>query len=98
MRNIERNVVTAVNNRFNYKSGNTRVEVRNNEGVKDVFVYLHGNLIYQIVNNVAFFTLAGWNTPTTRSRLHALGVGVNQKNFAPIYNGVEIDANRWYNV
>ena len=96
MRNIERNVVTAVRNCLNYKSGNTRVEVVNNEGVKNVFVYLFGKLIYKIVNGDEFFTLAGWNTQTTRNRLHALGVDVNQKNFAPIYNGVEIDTNAWY--
>jgi len=92
MRTIDSNVVNAVNNRKNYKSGNTRVEVVNN----NVFVYLHGNLIYQIVNNVAFFTLAGWNTPTTRSRLNALGVNVKQKNYKAVFNGREIAVDTWY--
>lgn len=96
MRTIDKNVVNAVNNRFNYKSGNTRVEVVNNEGMKNVFVYLHDNLIYQIVNNVAFFTLAGWNTQTTRSRLQALGVNVTQRNFTAVFNGREIATDTWY--
>ena len=96
MRKIDKNVVNAVNNRFNYKSGNTRVEVVNNEGAKNVFVYLHGNLIYQIVDNVAFFTLAGWNTPTTLGRLNALGVNVKQKNYKAVFNGREIALDTWY--
>lgn len=92
MRTIDSNVVNAVNNRKNYKSGNTRVEVVNN----NVFVYLHGNLIYKIIDDVTAFTLAGWNTSTTRSRLNALGVAVKQRNFQAVFNGKVINANTWY--
>ena len=97
MRKIEEKMVNAVRNCKYFHEGNTEVEPT--QGA--VMVYLHGNLIYKKsrVNGCAdAFNMCGWNTPTTRSRLHALGVAVSQKNFAPIYNGVEIDANRWYNV
>ena len=92
MRQVEQNMVNAVNGRYNYKSGNTRVEVVNN----NVFVYLHGNLIYRIIDGAASFSLAGWNTPTTRSRLNALGVGVYQRNYRAIFDGMEISSAEWY--
>lgn len=97
MRKIEEKMVNAVRNCKYFCEGNTTVEPT--QGA--VMVYLHGNLIYKKsrVNGCASaFNMCGWNTPTTRSRLNALGVAVSQKNFAPIYKGVEIDANRWYNV
>lgn len=94
MRKIEKAMCEAVQMRTNWSESNTIVEVFGDE----VTVYLHGNAIYRVVDGVKYFTLAGWNTPTTRSRLHALGVPVTQKHFAPMYNGVEIDSTRWYNV
>lgn len=92
MRKIDNNVAIAVNNRYDYKSGNTRVEVVNN----NVFVYLHNNLIYRIIDGAVSFTLAGWNTQTTRSRLNALGVNIKQKNYDAILNGRKIDPAVWY--
>ena len=63
-------------------------------------VYLHGNIIANISfgqeNVVAQFTMAGWNTNTTRSRLNAFGVGISQCNWAPYHNGKAISSKGWY--
>lgn len=94
MRKIEKAMCDAINARMNWSCGNTRVDVFNDE----VSVILHGNCIFRIVDGVKYFSLAGWNTTTTRSRLHALGVGVTQKNFKPVYNGQVIEDNVWYQI
>ena len=63
-------------------------------------VYLHGNIIANISfgqeNVVAQFTMEGWNTNTTRSRLNAFGVGISQCNWAPYHNGKAISSKGWY--
>ena len=88
----------AVEARFNWHCGNTQVNVNDNK----VEVYLHGNQIYKKQGRVASFTLAGWNSNTTRSRLRALGVSVKCRNYTPQMevNGeyVDIRSNEWYNV
>lgn len=94
MRKIEKAMCEAVNARMNWSCGNTQVKMLNG----DLIVSLHGNEIFCIVDGVKYFSLAGWNTPTTRSRLHAFGVGVTQKNFKPVYNGKVIEDNVWYQI
>lgn len=85
MRRIEEQMRKAVRNRKNWRASNTAVEV-NDKG--DVFVYLHGNLIMKQYNGAEpYFSLAGWNTVTTRSRLRALGCEVTCKDFAPYRDG-----------
>lgn len=87
-------MLAAVRGRYNWKNDNTAVVVH--EG-GDVDVILHGNRIYSTsVCGGAWFTLAGWNTPTTRSRLRALGVEVMQKQRIPYYKGEAIDATSLY--
>ncbi len=45
-------------------------------------VYLHGNLIAaKDADGVIYYSNAGWNTTTTRSRLSALGAPVRIKDF-----------------
>ena len=92
MRKIEKTMCLAVSANRSFSCGNTLVT--NNDG--ETRVYLHGNMIYKRNEDGEFFTLAGWNTVTTRSRLRALGVDVSQKNFMPYYNGVMIDSYKWY--
>lgn len=94
MRQIEENMVNAINERHNYTEGNTKVRFH----AEGYSVSLHDNVIYFVRNGRHSFTLSGWNTPTTRSRLKALGVEVKQRNFAPLYKGKEINVNKWYNV
>jgi hypothetical protein len=78
MRVIEKQMIEAIKAGKNWLNGNTRVRHDPVVGGCEVEVYLHGNLIAK-----RFFrgedkpgewqiTLAGWNTPTTRSRLNAL--------------------------
>lgn len=96
MRQIEQNMVNAVNGRYNFKSGNTQVTV--NDDI--IRVYLHGNCIYTECNSTGKkrCTLAGWNTPTTRSRLRALGVNIKQKKGLPVVNGYSWLSDYWYNI
>lgn len=92
MRQIEKRMVSAVMNGRSFKSGNT-VVTADTTGVK---VFLHGNCIFAVYQGVKRFTLAGWNSVTTRSRLNALGVAVSQKNWAPMYKGSVINSRAWY--
>ena len=94
MRKIEEKIAYAVRMKKNCGCGNTTVECSNG----NVWVRLHGNLIYKEFEGVKSFTLAGWNTVTTRSRLNALGVDVRQKNWEPVYDGKVISSYSWYNI
>lgn len=74
MRVIEKNMVRAIKDgRKKWTSGNTQVLIVN-EGQKGQHwaVCLHGNLIARLYPFGMEFTLAGWNTVTTRSRINAL--------------------------
>lgn len=79
MRTIEKNMITAINTLEcgqEWQQGNTRV-VHRWDGV--ICVYLHGNNIAVFDGKKWLYSLCGWNTPTTRSRLNALGCGVLQE-------------------
>lgn len=96
MRKIEETMCEAVKAHKNWTCNNTRVV--NVSGVSHV--YLHDNLIAIMVDEKhGKFTLAGWNTPTTRSRLRALGINVTGHigwEKKATYKGVEIDSDKWY--
>lgn len=70
MRKIERDMIAAIRAGKSKVIGNTQVSV---EPVV-TRVFLHGNHIATLRNNLerVEFTLAGWPTPTTRSRINAL--------------------------
>lgn len=102
MRKIEKEMLAAVCERMNWSNGNTSVHVSNDKKV--VRVLLHGNLIYVCKGMRESFSLAGWDTTTTCSRLRALGVKIFHKNRKPyvskcsnLANAIEIDKNEWYN-
>lgn len=73
MRKIEQDMIEAIRAGRDWQSGNTRVS---QGGPRDecARVFLHGKLIAEIDHaiNGTRWTLAGWNTPTTRSRINAL--------------------------
>lgn len=69
MRQIEKMMIQAVNNKKNFRLSNTEVYNKKN----GVFVFLHGNLIFARIDGVNHYSNAGWNTRTTASRLRALG-------------------------
>lgn len=90
-------MLAAIKARKNWKNGNT--EVYFSDGTSKCHVCLHGHCIYRKSDEGwAWFTLAGWNTMTTRSRLRALGLDIRTKNFTPIYKGREIGCNETINI
>jgi hypothetical protein len=69
MRKIESNLIAAIRSRRRFASGNTTYNPTNGH------VRLHGNLIAVVLppdGDRSRWTLAGWNTNTTRSRINAL--------------------------
>jgi hypothetical protein len=99
MRKIEKAMCAAVKERRNWKSSNTEVKVREDAyGYKHVEVRLFKLPIWKWneAEDLTEFSMAGWNTNATRSRLNALGVHVTQRNFIPYYNGREISDYAWH--
>ncbi len=68
MRKIEQQMIAAVLAGRDWQSANTAVRTEGG----NVLVTLHGNTIARCTTGVWEWTLAGWNTPTTRSRINAL--------------------------
>ena len=68
MRKIERQMVTAIRNQTDWRSGNTKVETT--DGVSKVF--LHNNLIATITSYGVRLFDGGWQSNTTKSRLNAI--------------------------
>ena len=87
MRKIEQQMIAAVQNKREFRLDNTSVffisaqESGNPFGARSE-IYLHGNLIAEYWHDekaplaVNRRTLASWPTPTTKSRLRALGANV----------------------
>jgi hypothetical protein len=86
MRKIEKQMIKAIRERKNWKSGNTNVNVTSDGKMVDVF--LHGNLIATVTDcpligeREVMLTSAGWRTNTTKSRLNAI---CYEFNLEPIY-------------
>lgn len=80
-RKIEDQMIAAIRAGKPFKSGNTSVA----QEVDGTYVFLHGNLIAAIGSAKlgTAWTLAGWNTPTTRSRINALARAFNWRG---VYN------------
>ncbi len=60
-------------------------------------VWLHGNaIVKRDPDGLVRWSLAGWNTPTTRERVNGIAnAGVCQVKFDPILNGQVIDPSDW---
>ncbi len=96
MRNIEIQMLNAIYNNKAWQSGNTAVTPKIDGTLA---VYLHGNHIadigsivganrdFLIVNTE---TLRQWSTPTTKSRLRALGANVSTRKGVTYLNNVAI--------
>jgi hypothetical protein len=92
MRHIEEQMLAAIRDRRNWHASNTAVQFE--AGVTTVM--LHGNIIARIhgprLAEQLEFTLAGWNTATTRSRLNAIlgelspGAVVFQRRWMPRFS------------
>lgn len=69
MRKIEKGMLEAIRERRNYHCANTAVLMRP-DGVPRVM--LHGSCIVEVRDAVVVFSMAGWGTVTTRSRINAV--------------------------
>jgi hypothetical protein len=85
MRKIEQQMIAAVQNKREFRLDNTSVffvPAFGDSLIDRSEVYLHGNLIAKYWHDLATplevveETLARWSTPTTKSRLRALGANV----------------------
>lgn len=72
MRKIETLMVTAIKNGHTLHRDNTIVTIGNYGYGNITSVMLHGNVIAKLGKRLEYITLAGWDTQTTKSRLHAL--------------------------
>ena len=61
-------------------------------------VWLHGNaIVKRDADGLVKWSLAGWNTPTTRERVNGIAnADVCQFKFEPILNGQVIDSSDWF--
>ena len=87
MKRIEEKMLDAIRGGYDWHESNTAVTHLDNNVVR---VRLYGNLIAKCDPvNGWLFSLAGYNTNTTRSRLNALGCKVCQRNGKPMRDGIE---------
>jgi hypothetical protein len=61
-------------------------------------VWLYGNaIVKRDPDGLVRWSLAGWNTPTTRERVNGIAnAGVCQFKFEPVLNGEVIDSSDWF--
>jgi hypothetical protein len=92
MRKIEQQMIDAINNRLNWRLDNTLVQP-----IDDInsAIYLHGNEIATVNSRTGLVmvntqTLRRWPTPTTKSRLRALGANVATRKGVTYLNNVAI--------
>ena len=89
MRVIEKKMVEAIQQGRNFTLDNTHVKIDANTA----HVFLHGNHIASVTHGnvrVNVNTLRAYPTPTTKSRLRALGVDVYTKKGITYLNGEEV--------
>ena len=73
MRNIERQMIAAINNNQDWKSANTEViHTCDNVNPPVSHVYLHGNKIAEVGDDFLKLFDGGHQSTTTKSRLNAL--------------------------
>lgn len=68
MRAITTEAVNAFINGRSFKKANMKVELHE----KNVFLYLHDNMIANKEGNKLFITTCGWQTNTTKERLNGI--------------------------
>jgi hypothetical protein len=88
MRLIEKEMLNAIEQGMNWNKDNTAVNCHGSL----IHVYLHGNHIATVIRGSEMVevnkrTLKQWATPTTKSRLRALGVDVCTRNHVTYLNG-----------
>lgn len=97
MRKVEQQMLAAIQSRKFWIGGNTCVDIVNNDNPNGLRaeIFLHGNHIADYWYrdgklDVDSRTLAEWPTPTTKSRLRALGAKVYTKKHTVYLDGQPI--------
>lgn len=67
-----------------------------NTEIRDDVMYLFGHPIAKWVNGKIYFSMAGYNTATTRERLSGLGLPISSCQFVPYIRDEEISTSTWY--
>lgn len=107
MRKIEKEMLKAIFEKSNFSKANTQViyfseiETPIRSRIETSKIYLHGNHIATVCHSephrgrvvVNKDTLAAWPTPTTTSRLRALGVSVSIRQGLPYIDGKLCEGN-----
>ena len=90
MRKVTERIKKAFEQGKALKVGNTETDGKT--------VWLHGNaIVKRDFDGLVRWSLAGWNTPTTRERVNGIAnANVFQFKFEPVLNGEVIDANDWF--
>lgn len=90
MRKVTQQIKKAFEQGKPLKVGNTRTDGKT--------VWLHGNaIVKRDPDGLVRWSLAGWNTPTTRERVNGIAnAGVYQHKFEPVLNGEIIDSSDWF--
>ena len=90
MRKVTQQIKQAFKNGTSLKVGNTRTDGQT--------VWLHGNaIVKRDPDGLVRWSLAGWNTPTTRERVNGIAnADVCQFKSKPVLNGEEIDSSDWF--
>lgn len=86
MRKIEEKMLKAFKEKRNWRERNTQVFV--SPTTHEVRVGLYNRCIAKTnINNEVLYSFGGYNSPTTRSRLRALGCNVSVKKGIPYRDG-----------
>ncbi len=102
MRKIEQQMLDAIRDRKDWRSGNTEVQVtffpHGDRTIERINVMLHGNPIAQVTHDLVTVCDCGWQTTTTKSRLNAIlrdlcGAGIYQRNHK--WFGCAIEETDW---
>ena len=90
MRKVTQQIKQAFEQGTSLKVGNTRTDGQT--------VWLHGNaIVKRDADGLVRWSLAGWNTPTTRERVNGIAnANVFQFKFEPMLNGQVIDSSDWF--
>ncbi|NDG51969.1 MAG: hypothetical protein EBY39_02935 [Flavobacteriia bacterium] len=90
MRKVTQRIKQAFEQGKSLKVGNTETDGKT--------VWLHGNaIVKRDSDGLVRWSLAGWNTPTTRERVNGItNAGVFQFKFEPVLNGQVIDSSDWF--
>tara|TARA_R110000868_G_scaffold398958_1_gene672422 strand:+ start:326 stop:625 length:300 start_codon:yes stop_codon:yes gene_type:complete len=95
MRKIEREMIAAIKSGKAWKNSNTSISMHlDARGFLSPNIFLHGNHIATVENGVLkvnAYTLGKWPTPTTKSRLRALGANVATKAGVTYLNGARVE-------